>query len=146
MAKKTKFYVVWQGHKPGIYTSWPEAKAQIDGFAGARYKSYPTRAEAERAQQAGPPASSRGGQRRGKAPKAVNSRQNIIWRSLSVDAACSGNPGPMEYQGVDTRTKEQIFHQKFPLGTNNIGEFLAIVHGLALLQKQNLPDYPIYTD
>jgi ribonuclease HI len=69
----------------------------------------------------------------------------ILTPSISVDAACSGNPGVMEYQGVDTHTKEVLFHKKYPLGTNNIGEFLALVHGLAFLKK-NGSDIPIYSD
>ena len=69
----------------------------------------------------------------------------IILDSLSVDAACSGNPGVMEYQGVRTFDKERIFHKKFPLGTNNIGEFLALVHGLSYMKKHNLKQ-PIYSD
>lgn len=69
----------------------------------------------------------------------------ILTPSISVDAACSGNPGVMEYQGVDTHTKEVLFHKKFQLGTNNIGEFLALVHGLAFLKK-NGSDIPIYSD
>ena len=87
-----------------------------------------------------------GGSGKGRKKKGGTPRTQIIWRSLSVDAACSGNPGPMEYQGVDTRSKDRIFHQAFDLGTNNIGEFLAIIHGLALLKKQGLHDLPIYTD
>ena len=55
---------------------------------------------------------------------------------IFTDGACSGNPGPMEYQGVRTYDKERMFHVKFELGTNNIGEFLAIVHGLALLKQK----------
>jgi ribonuclease HI len=71
---------------------------------------------------------------------------NIIHRSLSVDAACSGNPGLMEYRGVYTDTREEIFRVgSFPNATNNIGEFLALVHGLALLKQQN-SDLPIYSD
>ena len=65
--------------------------------------------------------------------------------SLAVDAACSGNPGVMEYQGVYVATGTQVFHYKSPVGTNNIGEFLAIVHGLAYLKKHNLAQ-PIYSD
>ena len=65
------------------------------------------------------------------------SRDLIIKESIAVDAACSGNPGNMEYRGVYTKTKEQIFHQgPFPQGTNNIGEFLALVHGLAFFKKR----------
>lgn len=74
-----------------------------------------------------------------------SSNPSIVWDSISVDAACSGNPGVMEYQGVETRTKTLIFHQKHPLGTNNIGEFLAIVHALAMFHQQG-KDTPIYTD
>lgn len=66
--------------------------------------------------------------------------------AVAVDAACSGNPGPMEYRGVFVRTGQEIFHVG-PLegGTNNIGEFLAIVHGLALQEKQGT-HYPLYSD
>jgi ribonuclease HI len=75
----------------------------------------------------------------------IVSNPDIIENSISVDAACSGNPGEMEYQGVYTATGSQVFIKKFPLGTNNIGEFLAIVHGLAF-QKQHKMNVPIYTD
>jgi len=68
------------------------------------------------------------------------------YHSISVDAASSGNPGKMEYRGVDTKTKKELFIQgPFPEGTNNIGEFLALVHGLAFLKKHN-NDFIIYTD
>ncbi len=147
MAKKTKYYVVWKGRKPGVYTQWPEAQAQVAGFEGALFKSYPHYEEAQKAFEKGASAfraNSSGGS--SKKSKGSIPRSKIIWKSLSVDAACSGNPGPMEYQGVDTQSKEQIFHHIFEMGTNNIGEFLGIVHGLALLQKQNLAQMPIYTD
>ncbi len=68
-----------------------------------------------------------------------------ILKSLAVDAACSGNPGVMEYQGVFVETSTQLFHFKAPLGTNNIGEFLALVHGLSYLKKHNI-DMPLYSD
>lgn len=63
----------------------------------------------------------------------------------AVDAACSGNPGPMEYRCIDLQTGQQVFHYGPVHGTNNIGEFLAIVHGLALL-KQKGSNIPIYSD
>lgn len=149
MTKKKKYYVVWEGKEPGIYESWREAQAQIKNWPGARYKAFPSRAEAEAAF---------GGHfshhidlkgKKKAATPAANleaHRDEIIWDSIAVDAACSGNPGAMEYQGVDPRTGTRIFHMKFPLGTNNIGEFLAIVHALALLQKEGRHDTPIYTD
>lgn len=65
--------------------------------------------------------------------------------AIAVDAACSGNPGPMEYRGVDLRTGQQVFHFGPISGTNNIGEFLAIVHALALL-SQSGSDMTIYSD
>ena len=143
MSAKQKFYVVWQGYQPGIYASWAACQTQIKGYPGARYKSFESKAEAEAALKAGPSAISKAA-----GPKKVAgtvSRKDIVWDSISVDAACSGNPGVMEYQGVTTKGSEQLFHQKFDLGTNNIGEFLAIVHGLAMLKKEGR-NIPIYTD
>ncbi len=141
-----KFYVVWEGHKPGIYTDWDTCKKQVDGFAQAKYKSFESRAEAETAfksnywkfvQKSAPDQ---------KAPGKVP-RSAIVKESIAVDAACSGNPGDMEYQGVYVATGQRIFHVG-PLeeGTNNIGEFLAIVHCLAMLQQQGKPNMPIYSD
>lgn len=64
----------------------------------------------------------------------------------AVDAACSGNPGPMEYRCIDLATGAQVFHFGPLHGTNNIGEFLAIVHALALMEKQGIRDKVIYSD
>lgn len=149
---KTKYYVVWLGHVPGVYTEWNTAKQQIDAYKGAKYKSFPTRAQAEAAfangfgsylkQATGPGKTGSPGSRK----RTVPTTATIIGKSISVDAACSGNPGRMEYQGVTTAGKRQLFHRAFALGTNNIGEFLALVHALAFLQKQGQPDLPIYTD
>jgi ribonuclease HI len=142
---KSKFYVVWTGNKPGIYTSWADCKMQVDGFTGARYKAFNTFEEASSAfMDTPPPIVPKSGNQAG----VVNSSKTLekpIPESLSVDAACSGNPGVMEYRGVYTKTGEVLFHQKFPLGTNNIGEFLALVHGLALLNKRGI-NIPVYTD
>lgn len=147
MAKKKKYYVVWVGHHPGIYETWSDCLQQVKNYPGASYKSFTSRAAAEAAfhenhqDYIGKTASSKVQRIHPGDPGA----EDIIWESLSVDAACSGNPGKMEYQGVDTRTGERIFHQAFPLGTNNIGEFLGIVHGLAYLNQQK-SNIPIYTD
>jgi len=74
--------------------------------------------------------------------------------ALAVDAACSGNPGTMEFRAVladspsavNSANGTPIFHRgPYEQGTNNIGEFLALVLGLAYLQKHKL-DWPIYTD
>ncbi len=144
MAKKQKYYVVWEGNTPGIYNDWTKCQLQIKGYPNAKYKSFKTLHEAQIAFQ--------GHFQDFYEKKTPKARPNldlykdvIVWDSISVDAACAGNPGVMEYQGVDTKTKAQIFHKKFALGTNNIGEFLAIVHALALLQRAN-KSTPIYTD
>jgi ribonuclease HI len=137
-----KWYVVWKGLEPGIYDTWVECKRQIDGFENALYKSFESSEEAKEAYHAGP--WSYIGKNK-KNYQAVLSGK-IIRLSVSVDAACSGNPGLMEYRGVHTGSGEEIFHVG-PLeqGTNNIGEFLAIVHALALLKKENAT-LPVYSD
>lgn len=42
-----KYYAVRTGKKPGIYNTWEECKAVVDGYPGAQYKSFKTREEAE---------------------------------------------------------------------------------------------------
>lgn len=154
---KQKFYVVWNGVNPGIYDNWTDTKLQVLGYEGAKYKSFDTRLDAEAAFEKGyfeyikdaPPTSPKE-----KRPS-TNPFQNLptgegkdlpVWNSISVDAACSGNPGDMEYRGVFTANKQELFHiGPLKKGTNNVGEFLALVHGLALLQQKNC-DLPVYSD
>lgn len=150
---KQKYYVVWAGRKPGIYTSWDECKKQVDGYQQAKYKSYSSREEAEAAYQAGASKSwGQGGQ--GSAPKAGSGRKQaasdtedeIDYNSISVDVGTHGNPGPIEYKGVDTQTGEILFYVgPIENGTNNLGEFIAIVHALSYLQKQGSKK-TVYTD
>ena len=140
MATSKKFYVVWVGAQPGIYTQWNQCEAQIKGYPGARYKSFTSKQEAEAAFAQAPPTP------QPKQKTTLVHRTAFEPRSLAVDAACSGNPGVMEYQGVYTQTNARIFHQKFPLGTNNIGEFLGIVHALAYLKQHNELTMPVYSD
>lgn len=146
MAKK-KFYVVWKGHQTGVFSSWDVCKKHITNFAGAQYKSFSSKSEAEKALQGN--YEDYIGEKTKKptiTKEELNSYGKPILDSLSVDAACSGNPGKMEYRGVDTKTKIQLFIQgPFEMGTNNIGEFLALVHGLSYLKKQGL-QMPIYSD
>lgn len=138
---KQKFYVVWKGRQTGVFNSWKECEIQIKGFEGARYKSYESQEEAVNALASGPPRIIR------KAAKVTAaSAGKPITPSISVDAACSGNPGDMEYQGVDTVSKKKLFHQgPYPEGTVNIGEFLAIVHGLGYLKQRGIT-IPVYSD
>lgn len=144
--KKQKYYVVWFGNPAGIYHSWAECKRAIDGVKGAQYKSFETLTEAQKA------FNKEYADYKGKAPKKRLSKEQLDkighpnLYSIAVDAASSGNPGKMEYRGVDTQTHKQLFHQgPFEQGTNNVGEFLALVHGLAFLKKHN-SDRIIYSD
>ena len=143
--KKEKYYVVWAGVSPGIYTSWTDCQLQTKGYEGAKYKSFESREEAEKAFASSPyayikrsapsPAKTIPG---ADAPLPAAVAEN----SLAVDAACSGNPGAMEYRGVHVASRQEIFHFGPMYGTNNIGEFLAIVHGLALLKQKGF-DMPM---
>ncbi|MDO4692144.1 MAG: ribonuclease H family protein [Porphyromonadaceae bacterium] len=143
MAKKPKWYVVWQGHEPGVYNTWEDCKAQTIGYSGARYKSFDTQSEAMRAYEEGAESYMRHNYVREADALSI---EPPAFRALAVDAACSGNPGVLEYRGVLVDERREIFHVgPFPKGTNNIGEFLAIVHGLALLKKHHLA-MPIYSD
>jgi len=140
---KQKFYVVWKGRKPGIYSSWPEAEAQVKGSVGAQYKAFGTRHEAETAYRSAYEAYKGKSSSLGKWKLA--SVQPIL-PSLCVDAACSGSPGILEYRGVFTESGDEIFHfGPFPDGTNNVGEFLAIVHALTWMEKHKSP-LPVYSD
>lgn len=143
MAKK-KFYVVWNGLEPGIYCDWEACQAQIKGVKQALYKSFGTLEEAERAYASSP--SQYLGQTKEKEQKSPTTLPaEVLRNAIAVDAACSGNPGQMEYRGVYIGTGEEIFHFGPMFGTNNIGEFLAIVHGLALLKQKGI-DLPVYSD
>lgn len=147
--KKNKCYVVWQGKRIGIFDSWEACEQQVKGVIGAKFKSFTTRQAAEEAFKQ--PWEMHYATTTTATKKLLNNQSttaeatNPILESIAVDAACSGNPGVMEYQGVDTTTAKQLFHQKFALGTNNIGEFLAIVHALAYLKQKSNPK-PIYSD
>lgn len=145
--QEVKHYVVWKGHRPGIYGSWKECQEQIRNYQGAIYKSFPSREAAEKAWKEGP------GNYIGVKKSYENLTEEEIRKagrpvkgSISVDAACSGNPGKMEYRGVVTDTGEELFHQGvYEDATVNIGEFLAIVHALAMLEKEGKPNV-IYSD
>lgn len=144
MAKKKKYYVVWQGVNPGIYETWAACQENIKNYPNAKYKSFSSLEEATLAYRGG----WQPGQKKSSKPVPVNKNDIPHYsKSISVDAASSGNPGKMEYRGVWTHNAEILFHQgPFEQGTNNIGEFLALVHALALLDKKGNYDIPVYTD
>jgi ribonuclease HI len=143
MRPKPKYYVVWKGRKTGVFPTWEECNKQVQGFAGAHYKSFASRLAAEQAFQGkygdhiGKPASGR---------EWLFSPAPPIPGSWCVDAACSGSPGRLEYRAVDLESGNQVFHRgPYEHGTNNVGEFLAIVYALMLLNRQKKV-VPIYSD
>jgi ribonuclease HI len=148
MSKKKKYYTVWKGHHTGIFESWDDCKAQIKDYKGAVYKSFSSFDAAKRAYK--DDFKKFVGKKKSFQSELSAEQLKKIgepnFNSIAVDAASSGNPGKMEYRGVETKSKKEIFKQgPFDEGTNNIGEFLAIVHGLALLHKKNSKKI-IYTD
>jgi len=138
--KKKKYYAVWKGHHTGVFESWDDCKAQIKDFQGAQYKSFSTFDAAKKALK-GNYKDYIGKNKTFKSELTEAQLKKIglpNYKSISVDAASSGNPGKMEYRGVDTKTKKELFKQgPFEEGTNNIGEFLALVHGLAFLHSDS---------
>lgn len=152
-----KFYVVWEGREPGVYDSWENAEEQIENFPGAKYKGFSSLEEAVRAfrQYADPAdillgdlltgASGRAREKSGENP-GYSSFPEIDLDGWAVDASCMGNPGVMEYRGVELRTGRELFRVgPFQDATNNIGEFLAIVHALAQMYKDG-KWHTIYSD
>ncbi len=150
---------MWSGRSTGVFSSWDECERQVKGIDGAKYKSFDTEEEARQAFDDGADMYLHPGIRR------VIEKKNLlllpeserpVYPSLAVDGACSGNPGMMEYRGVDAATGNEIFHfGPVAGGTNNIAEFLALVHVLALLQQKAAADQvhaeqlltlPIYSD
>jgi ribonuclease HI len=143
---KNNFYVVWKGRTNGIFDTWDECALQVNGYPGAEYKGFSTRTEAEAA-LSGSLADHTAAE-----PPRISTELDLrrigrpITQSYSVDAACSSNPGVLEYRCVHNQTRNEIFRQgPFELGTNNIGEFLAIVHALALFKRKGIAS-PIYSD
>ncbi len=148
MASK-KYYVVWEGNETGIFDNWTDCQLAIKSYSGAKYKSFKSQEEAIEAYRGDYNDFINISKKKKNTFKTLSATQKaeIVWESISVDAACSRNPGIMEYRGVDTKSGIEIFRQgPFNAGTNNLGEFLALVHGLALLQKKGRPHLPIYSD
>ena len=161
---KTKYYVVWNGRVPGVYDNWNDAEEQILNFPGAKFKSFSSAAEAAKAFRGGDDDSNpadlgtiliaasehrNGGSKASSLlPPHSTYMQNpdIDKTAWAVDASCQGNPGIMEYRGVELATGRELFRVgPFQDGTNNIGEFLAIVHALAEMNRRN-EWHNIYSD
>lgn len=154
MAPRRKFYVVWEGRSPGIYDSWEEAKLQVDGYPGAKFKAFDDQTVATRAFR-GSPDEQKSLLRAiaAHAPSAslstfnIDDHPEVVRDSIAVDGACSKNPGPIEYRGVDVVTGAEIFHAgPFEAGTNNIAEYLGLIHALAFLDQTGNNHTVVYSD
>lgn len=147
MAKSQKYYVVWKGRTPGIYTTWEKCKEQISEFPDAQYKSFPTANEANKALSNGFQPNQKLSKNASTGNKTKNNSTTIIKKpAIVVDGAWNTATGDIEYQGILYPTGQKLFHVG-PLkdGTNNVAEFLALVHALAFTQQKGI-DYPIYSD
>lgn len=151
MAKR-KFYVVFKGLQPGIYDNWEDCQMQVDGFSGAEYKSYDSCSAATEAFRKRMDIDEMRfytflSNHKSERPD-YSAFPQIKTNAIAVDAACNKNPGgDVEYQGVIVGTGERIFHVG-PLagGSNNIGEYLGLVHALALLAQRGDHTTPVYSD
>src|SRR5262249_17922636 len=118
MAQKKKFYAVRSGHKPGIYQTWDECKAQVDGYSNADYKSFSTLREAQsylgietKSESPGPQPSAE--TKTSPIPQTLplfaEDEDGLKRVVIYTDGACTGNPGPGGYGVVllaDGRRKE----------------------------------------
>lgn len=146
MAKTPKYYVVWKGRTPGVFDTWKECQTQVAGFSGAKFKAFATRQAALDAMEQDYEAFEGRDTKTHRLSPAELFEHGVILDSVCVDAACAGNPGDLEYRGVQTGSGLPFFHRgPYPEGTVNVGEFLAIVHALALLVRDGR-DCPVYTD
>jgi len=143
MAKK--FYVVWSGRQTGVFTDWATTQRAVDKYAGARFKSFPTRAEAEQAfgrgGSAGVPPKTSGGRKAG-TPRSKRSTPHTAHRfdvSIYCDGACEPNPGNAG-SGIAVyragKLAELWFGLYNPRGTNNTAELNALYHALRMAEAE----------
>ena len=129
MAAKKKYYVVWEGFATGVFDSWEECQLQVTGYPGAKFKSFNSADEAVAAYRGDPAA------------------QIDMIRNIATHSAPVVNYAAIPEIKLDAIAGQQLFHVG-PLagGTNNIGEFCALIHALALCARKGRPDIPIYSD
>lgn len=140
MASRQKFYTVWVGKKPGVYTTWADCEQQVKGIVGAKYKSYPSLEIAREAFTKTPLWDHK------LRSALIDQKINLPTHYLCVDAACSGVPGPVEWRVVKMPERKIILKKgPYHYGSNNIGEFLALVDAIRYRQDHTL-DLAIYSD
>lgn len=134
-----KFYVVWAGRQTGVFTDWPTTHRQVDRFAGARYKSFATRAEAEQAFAGGAPRSAivrrAANKASGQAPVQADSSPFDL--QIYCDGACDPNPGRAGSGLAVYRNGKlaQLWYGLYnPAGTNNTAELNALHRALVMAE------------
>lgn len=155
MGTGRKYYVVWEGRQPGVYDNWEDAEQQVANWPDAKYKSYKSKVEAIEAFRKNSASDVEAlaslllqadGHNISKPKLPWIGKPGIDCNGVAVDASCLGNPGTMEYRGVTLADGKEIFRMgPFKKSTNNIGEYLALVHILALCEKKNVR-CTIYSD
>ena len=138
-----KFYVVRKWKRIWVFDSRNDCKESVNWFSGAKYKCFSSGKEAETALNEWWEKYYEV-KNVTKKKKVKNEDIPFFTEAIAVDAACSGNPWEMEYRWIDLKTWNEIFHEKFKIWTNNIWEFLAIVHWLNYLKDRK--DKVIYSD
>lgn len=144
---KKGFYVVWKGRKPGIYKTWEDCSEQVFKFEDGKYKKFDTYEDAVFAFHH--PEQFLIAQKSFKNTQSSYQKNIIATPSegICVDGAYSSATKIGEYQGIDLKNNQQVFHRgDFEESSNNLMEFLAIVHALAFCKQNNLPTLPIYSD
>jgi len=141
--KKVKWYVVRKGKRPWVYTTWKQCQAQVAGFPAARFKSFTSKLDAEKAYEMGYVQWS--------STKLFVQELIRTWKiqkhSICVDAACKGNPGRLERRCVRTSDQKELFHSLvYDEWTVNIGEYIALLRGMKRLIDQGHEDRCIYSD
>jgi len=150
MASK-KYYAIAVGRQPGIYELWPLAKAQVEGFAGAVYKGFLSRAEAE-AWLAHPPTRRSAAATRGAhsptlsppAPEKTAACRGGV--TIYTDGGARYNPGPGGYGVVILEQDERReLSAGYRLTTNNRMELMGCIVALRSLKDRHLP-VALYSD
>jgi ribonuclease HI len=132
--------VVWAGRKTGVFTDWPTAHQYVDKFAGAKFKSFATQAEADQAFRTGRPAPVRARAKTGNEDQPASARIHTATEGLQIycDGACEPNPGNAGSGVVVYRDGKlaQLWYGLYnPNGTNNTAELNALHQALLIAEK-----------
>ena len=162
MAKK--FYVVWNGRTPGIYTDWSACSKQVDKFPGAKYKSFSSKSEAEAAYSGTAsilhkpmPGGSASGSKvkrksNGAGVKTYTSDEVMAMEKhtkIFTDGGCEPNPGEAG-SGLavyrDNELSELWYGLYSPMGTNNTAELNALHQAMLMAKDEAEASVAIFCD